>query len=71
MPVYIFKCDVCGTIFEKRYHVNEDRSGIVCPKHHIQNHRVYSSPNIIFKGPGFYINDSRPKNSKVKHEQHA
>jgi len=68
MPIYIFKCEVCKTVFEKKCSANEDLSRVVCPKNHTQIHRVYSAPNIIFKGPGFYINDSRSKNAKGKHE---
>jgi len=71
MPVYVFKCEVCGAIFEKRCHMNENLSEFVCPKNHTQVHRMYSPPHIIFKGPGFYVNDSRSKTSKGKHEQNS
>jgi putative FmdB family regulatory protein len=66
MPVYVYKCEVCGVVFEKRCHVNENLSGLVCPNNHTQLQRVYTSPNIIFKGPGFYVTDSRSKTSKSK-----
>ena len=59
MPVYTFKCDVCGTTFDRTCHSNDDLSEIICPNGHTQVHRVYSAPAIIFKGSGFYVNDSR------------
>ncbi len=71
MPVYVFKCDVCEVVFEKRCHVNDDLSGLVCPNYHTKIHRVYSPPHVIFIGPGFYINDSRSKTPKVQHDQYT
>ena len=50
MPVYVFKCAVCGAVFEKRCQVNDDLSGFVCPNNHNNIRRVYSSPYVIFKG---------------------
>ena len=71
MPVYVFKCAVCGAVFEKRCQVNDDLSELVCPNNHTKIHRVYSSPYVIFKGPGFYVNDSRSKTPKVQPGQHS
>lgn len=59
MPVYTFKCDVCGKTFDKTCHSYDDLSEIICPNGHTQVHRIYSAPAIIFKGSGFYVNDSR------------
>lgn len=61
MPIYAYKCDVCGMTFEKLGHLNEDSGEITCPNGHAQIHRVYYVPTIIFKGSGFYVNDSRKK----------
>jgi predicted nucleic acid-binding Zn ribbon protein len=47
--------------FEKLGHLNEDSGEITCPNGHAQIHRVYYVPTIIFKGSGFYVNDSRKK----------
>lgn len=71
MPVYVFKCEICGVVIEKRFPVNDDLSGLKCPNNHTQLHRVYSSPCVIFKGPGFYVNDSRSKTPKIKHDRHT
>lgn len=59
MPVYAYKCDVCGTTFEKTRRLEADVVEIICPNGHAQIHRVYYAPTVIFKGSGFYINDSR------------
>jgi putative FmdB family regulatory protein len=61
MPIYKFKCDICGVVFEKPLHMEDDKSGLMCPNGHKQVYQVYTAPHIVFKGPGFYINDSQPK----------
>jgi putative FmdB family regulatory protein len=66
MPIYAYKCDICGTPFERIGHLDEDLGEIICPNGHAQYHRVYYCPTVIFKGSGFYINDSRKKPVKVK-----
>jgi putative FmdB family regulatory protein len=67
MPTYAFKCAVCGATFEKDLHMNDGLSEVRCPNGHTNIQKVYSVPAIIFKGSGFYINDSRKnnKNSNV------
>ena len=64
MPLYKFKCDICGTVFEKPFHMEDDKSGLMCPNGHKQVHRVYAAPNIVFKGSGFYVTDYK-KNGAV------
>ena len=61
MPVYQFKCDVCGVTFEKRFHMTDDKSNVVCPNGHTKVHQIHPVPYIIFKGSGFYVNDNRPE----------
>lgn len=59
MPTYSFECPKCGPI---------DLSLSVSDMDNIQRCticggemvRVFSPPTIIFKGKGFYKNDSRP-----------
>jgi putative FmdB family regulatory protein len=64
MPVYEFQCEICGEVFEILGSINGSRSEVTCPRGHSQVHRLYSAPTIIFKGSGFYVNDSRSKASK-------
>ena len=63
MPVYNYKCDVCGMVFEKTFRFIEDVSVCECPRGHSQTHRLFSPPTVIFKGSGFYVTDSRSKKS--------
>lgn len=64
MPVYVFECELCGEIFERESHMNDDLSQVICPNGHPTAHRVYSAPAVIYKGSGFYVNDKRAKASK-------
>ena len=65
MPVYKFKCDNCGTVVEKRFHMGDDMSGVVCPECHSNRvHRVFTVHYVEFKGNGFYVNDNRSKTDK-------
>ena len=71
MPLYVFECDVCGTIFERESHMNDDLLGVTCPNGHSKTHRIYSVPAVIYKGSGFYVNDNRSKVSKASQDQHT
>jgi putative FmdB family regulatory protein len=63
MPVYKFKCDRCGSVFEKYFHMSDQKAAVLCPECHSDDvHRVYSVPFKEFKGKGFYVNDNRQKN---------
>lgn len=69
MSSYMFKCDACGKEFEKEFHLMDDKTDIACPFCHSKEvRRVYAAPYIVFKGPGFYVNDShsdvRMRNTK-------
>lgn len=66
MPVYTFKCEICGTTFDRTCHSYDNLSEVTCPNEHTQVHRVYYAPTIIFKGSGFYINDNRKRQQKRK-----
>jgi putative FmdB family regulatory protein len=71
MPIYEYECEKCLFRFELRRRFSEDGSGF-CPQCGGQARRVFSPVPIIFKGPGFYITDSRQEpaqpsdKSKVK-----
>jgi putative FmdB family regulatory protein len=56
MPVYEYKCDKCGNLFEVKQKfadepltLHENCGGPV--------HRLMSAPALQFKGSGFYVND--------------
>lgn len=58
MPIYEYECQTCGTIFEKRQSF-KDEPRADCPNGHPDTRRLLAAPAIVFKGSGFYINDSR------------
>lgn len=57
MPVYEFKCEMCGERVELKLPV--DRAGEVqlCPKCGSVLKRVFSLGGIRFVGKGFHVND--------------
>ena len=58
MPVYQYACRDCGNRFEKRQSFHDDPLSI-CPECQGGVQRVINPVGIIFKGAGFYINDSK------------
>jgi len=64
MPIYEYECLTCGTTFEKRQSFSEEPQAD-CPNGHEETRRLLSAPAIVFKGSGFYINDSKSSNNGV------
>jgi putative FmdB family regulatory protein len=63
MPIYEYECLNCGITFEKRQSFSEEPKAN-CPNGHAETRRLLAAPAIVFKGSGFYINDSKSsKNS--------
>jgi putative FmdB family regulatory protein len=62
MPIYEYECLTCGVMFEKRQSFNEVPKAD-CPNGHPETRRLLAAPAIVFKGTGFYVNDSKGKNS--------
>jgi putative FmdB family regulatory protein len=58
MPTYEYQCGTCGNRFEK-YQSFSDAPIKVCPECGNEVRKVYSAAGVIFKGSGWYINDSR------------
>ena len=58
MPIYEYECLTCGSTFEKRQSFSE-KPIANCPNGHKDTRRLLSAPAIVFKGSGFYINDSK------------
>lgn len=60
MPLYEYRCQKCGLVFEVLQKVHEaplER----CPKCEGALKKVISPPAIQFKGSGWYITDYAPK----------
>jgi putative FmdB family regulatory protein len=64
MPLYEYHCNQCHIDFEVRRSFS-DTGTPECPVCHENTHvtRKFSAPAIVFKGSGFYVNDSRGKNA--------
>ena len=63
MPLYEYECDNCGHIFEKIQSVHAE-SLVQCPNCSANSLRkIFHAAGIIFKGSGWYINDSRNASS--------
>ena len=58
MPLYDYKCEKCLETTEVRHGFKEIH-GEACPKCGGKLNRVFNPAGIVFKGSGFYINDSR------------
>jgi putative FmdB family regulatory protein len=63
MPVYRFKCNECGEVFDQKLSFDEVDKKIRCPLGHVKVQRVFLAPTIVFKGSGFYVTDHRSKPS--------
>ncbi len=62
MPTYEYECRSCGHSFEKTQSMSEEAVKD-CPKCGKDVRRIiFGGAGVIFKGSGFYVNDSRGKN---------
>jgi putative FmdB family regulatory protein len=64
MPIYEYECLTCGLTFEKRQSFSEEPKAN-CPNGHAETRRLLAAPAIVFKGSGFYINDSKSGKSSA------
>jgi putative FmdB family regulatory protein len=58
MPTYAYRCRDCGHQFDIFQKFSEDAL-TVCPNCQGTIRRVIQPTGVVFKGSGFYINDSR------------
>lgn len=64
MPTYEYVCDSCGHDFEVFQRMSDEPISS-CPKCGQSVHKVLSCGlGVNFRGSGFYINDSKPKQSE-------
>ncbi|HEX6513449.1 MAG TPA: FmdB family zinc ribbon protein, partial [Chloroflexota bacterium] len=62
MPIYEYECGSCGRRFEQLQRITEDAL-VSDPDCGGPVRRVIQPVGIIFKGSGFYVNDSRKSSS--------
>ena len=58
MPTYQYSCTDCGHFFEAVQSFSDD-SLTVCPECEGRLRKVFNAVGVVFKGSGFYRNDSR------------
>ncbi|MFA5112717.1 MAG: FmdB family zinc ribbon protein [Candidatus Margulisiibacteriota bacterium] len=63
MPLYDYKCAKCGHVFEVLQKISAEPLRF-CPQCKGAIKRLISPAGIIFKGPGFHVNDYGKKEVK-------
>ena len=58
MPTYQYACTECGHSFEQFQSFSEDTL-TVCPECSGRLRKLFNAVGVVFKGSGFYRNDSR------------
>jgi len=66
MPTYDYRCQECGSVFEKFHGMNETPT-VVCPSCSSANtgKQVSLGAGVVFKGSGFYVNDYKKDNKST------
>lgn len=67
MPIYEFECNGCSSRFEIKRSFSES-GPVCCPQCGSDTRRIFSPVPIIFKGPGFYVTDSRDNHNPASYE---
>ncbi|WP_110515488.1 FmdB family zinc ribbon protein [Herpetosiphon llansteffanensis] len=64
MPTYVYACQACGAQFEQ-FQRFSDEPLTICPRCQGTIKRVFQPVGVVFKGSGWYINDSRSGNNST------
>ncbi len=64
MPTYQYACTECGHAFDQFQSFSEDAL-TECPECQGRLRKVFNAVGVVFKGSGFYRNDSRDKKSSA------
>ncbi|GAB4551500.1 MAG: zinc ribbon domain-containing protein [Anaerolineae bacterium] len=62
MPIYEYRCKNCGTRLEVSQSFTDDPLTVCANCSGTLQRLIGKSATVIFKGSGFYVNDSRGKN---------
>ena len=65
MPTYQYACTECGHAFEQVQSFSDDALS-VCPECQGKLRKLFNAVGVVFKGSGFYRNDSRGKQSSAE-----
>jgi len=63
VPTYQYACRECGHAFEQVQSFSDDTL-TVCPECQGTLRKVFNAVGVVFKGSGFYRNDSRAPSSE-------
>jgi putative FmdB family regulatory protein len=64
LPIYVYRCEQCGAVIERRQSFKEDPL-TECEACQGRLQRVLQPVGIIFRGSGFYSTDYRPGGAKA------
>lgn len=64
MPTYQYQCTECGEALEIHQSFSDDAL-TVCPNCEGRLRKVFNAVGVVFKGSGFYRNDSRGTDPKA------
>ncbi len=64
MPTYQYQCTDCGEPLEVQQSFTDDAL-TVCPACEGRLRKVFNAVGVVFKGSGFYVNDSKSKASST------
>ena len=67
MPTYQYACTECGHAFEQFQSFSDDAL-TECPECSGRLRKLFNAVGVVFKGSGFYRNDSRSTASSEKSE---
>ena len=70
MPIYSYKCNNCGNIFDKLEKIGS-KNKIICAECNSEALRIFSPVGIVFKGKGFYSTDYGSKSSKLASDNYS
>ena len=70
MPTYQYACTECDHSFEQVQSFSDD-SLTVCAKCQGRLRKIFNAVGVVFKGSGFYRNDSRSENAKAAEAKSA
>ncbi len=68
MPTYAYRCSNCGVEFE-RFQKFTDKPLTRCPECRGKVNRVPQAAGIVFKGSGWYINDSKSASATTSNKK--
>lgn len=70
MPTYGYRCTKCNHTFEIFQNINDEPLK-VCNKCGGELKKLLYPVGIIFKGPGFHVNDYKSDTSTLQNDSHA